>query len=105
VIAVLGGLVPLGTLAELANIGTLAAFSLISIAVIVLRKREPNLPRKFHCPGVPYIPALAILFCVFLMVQLASLTWYCFVIWLLIGLVVYFGYARSRSLLATQGAV
>ena len=104
IIAILGALVPLGTLAELANIGTLAAFSLISIAVIVLRKREPNLPRKFHCPGVPYIPVLAIVFCVFLMIQLASLTWYCFVIWLLIGLVVYFGYARSRSLLAQQGA-
>jgi len=102
IIATLGGLVPLGTLAELANIGTLAAFSLISIAVIVLRIREPNLPRKFHCPGVPYIPALAVIFCVFLMVQLASITWYCFVIWLLIGLVVYFGYARSRSLLAPQ---
>lgn len=100
IIAILGGLVPLGTLAELANIGTLAAFSLISVAVIILRIREPNLPRKFHCPGVPVIPALAIIFCVFLMVQLASVTWYCFVIWLLIGLAVYFGYARSRSLLA-----
>jgi APA family basic amino acid/polyamine antiporter len=104
VIGVLGALVPLGTLAELANIGTLAAFSLISIAVIILRKREPNLPRKFHCPGVPYIPALAVIFCVFLMAQLASITWYCFVIWLIIGLVVYFGYARNRSLLAQPNA-
>jgi APA family basic amino acid/polyamine antiporter len=102
IIGLLGGLVPLGTLAELANIGTLAAFSLISVAVIILRKREPNLPRKFHCPGVPYIPCLAILFCVFLMTELASLTWICFVVWLLIGLVVYFGYARSRSLLAPR---
>jgi APA family basic amino acid/polyamine antiporter len=102
IIGVLGALVPLGTLAELANIGTLAAFSLISVAVIVLRKREPHLPRKFHCPGVPWIPCLAILFCGFLMTQLSGLTWYCFVAWLLIGLVVYFGYARRRSLLAPQ---
>jgi len=66
----------------------------------VLRKREPDLPRKFHCPAVPLVPILAIVFCVFLMIQLASLTWICFVVWLLIGLVVYFSYARSRSLLA-----
>lgn len=102
VIAILGGLVPLTMLAELANIGTLAAFSLISIAVLVLRKREPHLPRKFHCPAVPYVPALAIIFCVFLMLQLSSITWYCFIAWLSIGLLVYFCYARSRSLLAPQ---
>lgn len=99
VIALIAGFVPLGTLAELVNIGTLAAFSLIAAAIIVLRKREPNLPRKFHCPGVPYVPALAIVFCVFLMSQLSWLTWVCFVVWLLIGLVVYFGYSRQRSLL------
>jgi APA family basic amino acid/polyamine antiporter len=100
VIALIGGLVPLGTLAELVNIGTLAAFSLIAVAVIVLRRQQPDLPRKFHCPGVPYIPALAILFCVFLMAQLGALTWACFLIWLCIGLLVYFGYARSRALVA-----
>jgi APA family basic amino acid/polyamine antiporter len=91
--------VPLHTLAELVNIGTLAAFSLIALAVIVLRKREPDLPRKFYCPAVPYVPALAILFCVFLMTQLSALTWVFFVGWLLIGLGVYFGYSRRNSLL------
>ncbi|MFC3533366.1 amino acid permease [Vogesella facilis] len=97
IIALIAGFVPLGTLAELVNIGTLAAFTLIAAAIIVLRKREPDLPRKFHCPGVPYVPALAMLFCVFLMAQLSSLTWLCFVVWLVIGLVVYFGYSRQRS--------
>ncbi|MCX7207948.1 MAG: amino acid permease [Proteobacteria bacterium] len=99
IIALIAGLVPLHTLAELVNIGTLAAFSLIAIAVVVLRKREPDLPRKFVCPGVPYIPALAVIFCVFLMTQLSAITWLCFVIWLAIGLMVYFGYSRRHSLL------
>lgn len=97
IIALIAGFVPLGTLAELVNIGTLAAFTLIAAAIIVLRKREPDLPRKFHCPGVPYVPALAMLFCGFLMLQLSALTWICFVAWLVIGLVVYFGYSRQRS--------
>ncbi|MCS3804899.1 APA family basic amino acid/polyamine antiporter [Chromobacterium alkanivorans] len=99
IIALLAGFVPLHTLAELVNIGTLAAFTLIALSVIVLRKREPNLPRKFVCPGVPYIPTLAILCCGFLMTQLSLLTWVCFIVWLLIGLVVYFGYSRRNSLL------
>ncbi|WP_277345151.1 amino acid permease [Chromobacterium fluminis] len=99
IIALLAGFVPLHTLAELVNIGTLAAFTLIALSVIVLRKREPNLPRKFVCPGVPYIPTLAILCCGFLMTQLSLLTWLCFMAWLLIGLVVYFGYSRRNSLL------
>lgn len=97
IIALIAGFVPLGTLAELVNIGTLAAFTLIAAAIIVLRKREPDLPRKFHCPGVPYVPALAMLFCGFLMLQLSALTWICFMAWLVIGLVVYFGYSRQRS--------
>lgn len=97
IIALIAGFIPLHTLAELTNMGTLAAFALIGAAIIVLRKREPNLPRKFHCPGVPYIPALAIIFCVFLMTRLSGIAWSCFLIWLVIGLVVYFGYSRKRS--------
>ncbi|RMD01216.1 amino acid permease [Aquitalea palustris] len=102
IIALIAGFIPLHTLAELVNIGTLAAFSLIAIAIIKLRKTEPNLPRKFHCPGVPYVPALAVIFCVFLMTQLSALTWLCFVVWLVIGLVVYFGYSRKNSHLHKQ---
>nr|WP_202412666.1 amino acid permease [Duganella lactea] len=99
VFGLLGALVPLQVLGELANIGTLAAFCLVSLAVIVLRRKRPDLPRAFRCPGVPVVPALAILFCGALMAFLSAVTWIAFLIWLAIGLVVYFTYARHRSLL------
>ena len=99
VFGLIAAVVPLGVLAELINIGTLAAFSLVSIAVIVLRVKRPELHRAFRCPGVPFIPLLAIAFCVVLMVFLSATTWIAFGIWLVIGLVIYFGYARRRSLL------
>jgi len=99
VFGLLGALVPLQVLGELANIGTLAAFCLVSLAVIVLRKQRPDLPRAFRCPGVPVIPVLAIVFCGALMIFLSAVTWIAFTVWLLIGLVVYFTYARHHSLL------
>nr|WP_175800735.1 amino acid permease [Burkholderia anthina] len=91
--------VPLNVLTELINIGTLAAFSLISVAVIVLRKTRPDLPRAFRCPAVPLVPLLAIAFCITLTLFLQATTWIAFLVWLTIGLVVYFAYARRRSLL------
>ncbi|SFD63918.1 amino acid/polyamine/organocation transporter, APC superfamily [Bacillus sp. OV194] len=100
--AIVGGLIPLGRLAELINIGTLFAFTLISIAVLILRKTQPDLKRPFRCPGVPVVPILAVAFCVFLMSQLAAITWYAFVIWLAVGLVIYFAYSRKRSALNTE---
>ncbi|TDG03043.1 amino acid permease [Paraburkholderia guartelaensis] len=103
IVGILFGLVaavvPLNVLTELINIGTLAAFSLISVAVIVLRKTRPDLPRAFRCPAVPIVPLLAIAFCVTLTVFLQATTWIAFLVWLAIGLVVYFTYARQRSLL------
>jgi len=103
VVGILFGLVaavvPLNVLTELINIGTLAAFSLISVAVIILRKTRPDLPRAFRCPAVPLVPLLAIVFCVTLTVFLQATTWIAFLVWLAIGLVVYFTYARKRSLL------
>lgn len=102
VFGLLAALVPLNVLTELINIGTLAAFSLVSIAVIVLRKKRPDLHRAFRCPGVPVIPLLAVAFCVMLMAYLSLVTWIAFGVWLLIGLVVYFGYARHHSLLNKQ---
>jgi APA family basic amino acid/polyamine antiporter len=104
IFGLLGALVPLNVLAELINIGTLAAFCLVSVAVIVLRKKRPDLPRAFRCPGVPVIPLLAVAFCVTLMSFLSAITWIAFVVWLVIGLVVYFGYARQRSLLNQPAA-
>jgi APA family basic amino acid/polyamine antiporter len=97
IFGLIAAVVPLGVLAELVNIGTLAAFSLVSVAVIILRKTRPDLPRAFRCPGVPVVPALAIIFCLALMSFLSVTTWIAFGIWLLLGLVIYFAYARHRS--------
>ncbi|MEA3117534.1 MAG: basic amino acid/polyamine antiporter, family [Paraburkholderia sp.] len=97
----IGAFVPLDVLAELINIGTLAAFSMVSIAVLVMRRTHPQLPRAFRCPGVPVLPLLAVAACVFLMVNLQWITWVAFLVWLAIGLAIYFGYSRRRSLLVT----
>lgn len=102
VFGLIAAVIPLNILAELINIGTLAAFTMVSIAVVVLRKKRPDLPRAFRCPGVPYVPALAVILCVGLMTFLSWVTWMAFTIWLVIGLVIYFGYARRRSLLHPQ---
>ncbi|HEU4851738.1 MAG TPA: amino acid permease [Telluria sp.] len=99
VFGLIAAVVPLGVLAELINIGTLFAFCLVSIAVIVLRKKRPDLHRAFRCPGVPLVPILAVLFCIALMAFLSKTTWIAFGIWLAAGLVIYFGYAYRRSLL------
>jgi basic amino acid/polyamine antiporter, APA family len=96
----IGALVPLDVLAELINIGTLAAFSMVSLAVLVMRRTHPDLPRAFRCPGVPVVPVLAVASCVFLMANLRWITWVAFVVWLAIGMAIYFGYSRRRSLLA-----
>ncbi|SDV46182.1 amino acid permease [Chitinasiproducens palmae] len=102
VFGLIGALVPLNVLAEVINMGTLAAFSMVSIAVLVLRRTHPALPRAFRCPGVPLVPILAVAACGFLMLNLKPVTWLAFLTWLTIGLGVYFGYARSRSKLAGQ---
>jgi len=99
IFGLIAAVVPLGVLAELVNIGTLAAFSLVSLAVIILRKKRPDLHRAFRCPGVPVVPALAIIFCLALMSFLSWHTWVAFIVWLALGLAVYFGYARQRSVL------
>jgi APA family basic amino acid/polyamine antiporter len=99
IFGLLGALVPLQVLGELVNMGTLAAFCLVSVAVMVLRKKRPDLPRAFRCPGVPVVPLLAIAFCVTLMSFLSATTWIAFLVWLAVGLVVYFAYARHRSVL------
>lgn len=98
----IGGLVPLNRLAELVNIGTLSAFILVSIGVIVLRKTQPDLRRAYRCPGVPAVPILGIMSCLFLMSQLELITWVAFLIWISIGVVVYFLYSRKNSLLNSE---
>ena len=96
---VVAAFVPLNILTELINIGTLAAFSLVSIAVVIMRKKRPDLKRTFRVPFVPLIPALAVIVCVMLMTYLSWHTWVAFGIWIVLGLIVYFTDSRKRSLL------
>src|SRR3546814_17304576 len=93
------GFVPLGRLAELANIGTLGAFVVVCAGVIVMRRTHPDLPRPFRTPASPLIPLLGMVSCGYLMLNLAAFTWTAFGAWMLIGLVVYFAYSRSHSAL------
>ncbi|HVJ50762.1 amino acid permease [Desulfitobacterium sp.] len=99
VVAIIAGITPINTVAELVNIGTLSAFVFVSIGVIVLRKTQPDLPRSFRVPWVPLIPILAAAFCLFLMFQLPLITWIRFFVWLAIGFVIYFGYGIRHSAL------
>jgi basic amino acid/polyamine antiporter, APA family len=95
---------PLVTLGELVNIGTLAAFVLVSIGVIVLRRTRPDLSRAFKVPGYPVVPILSALACFLLMGFLTAGTWLRFFVWMAIGLVIYFGYSRSHSRLANEAS-
>ena len=102
VASVLAAFLPLTDIVELVNIGTLAAFTLVSAAVIVLRRQRPDIERPFKCPAVPLVPAAAVVFCLFLITQLPTVTHLRFVVWLLIGLVVYYFYGRRRSNLSVE---
>lgn len=98
---VIAGFIPLGELAELVNIGTLAAFVMVCIGVIVLRRTRPDMHRPFVTPWSPLFPLLGALSCGALMAFLPVHTWERFIIWLAIGMVIYFGYSVRHSRLAT----
>ena len=104
VCALVAGLTPIGVLEEMVNIGTLSAFVVVSVGVIVLRRTRPDLPRAFRVPWVPWLPALSALVCLYLMINLPVETWLRFVVWLLIGLAIYFGYSRKRSRVGLEEA-
>lgn len=95
--AFVAGFTPINKVAELVNIGTLAAFVLVCAGVIVLRKTHPDIPRPFKTPLSPMSPALGIVFCLYLMFQLPLETWLRFGIWLVLGLIVYFIYSKGNS--------
>jgi basic amino acid/polyamine antiporter, APA family len=102
VVGIPAGLWDIGTFADLSNIGTLFAFILVSAGVIILRRKQPDRPRGFRVPGVPWLPMISILFCLILMVGLPLETWIRFFVWLVIGLVIYFVFSRHHSALARQ---
>lgn len=93
----IAGFINLGTLAHLVNMGTLAAFTIISIAAIVLRKKHPNIKAAFRVPLVPFVPLLSAGLCLYLALSLPRVTWTAFVIWIAVGIIVYFLYSKKHS--------
>jgi APA family basic amino acid/polyamine antiporter len=99
-VALVAALTPVGKLEYMVNIGTLAAFTLVSIAVPVLRRKRPDLHRPFRVPGSPVLPLLAAAIAIYLMLTLPTETWIRFIAWMAVGVIVYFAYGYRRSRLS-----
>src|SRR5213595_3419920 len=96
-VAVSAAFAPIGWVLELTNIGTLFAFVLVALGIVVLRRREPDRPRPFRTPWVPVLPLVSAAFCVYLMINLPLLTWLRFGLWMAIGAAIYFLYGVRHS--------
>lgn len=101
--ALIAGFLPIGEAAELTNIGILLAFVVVCISIIVLRYKRPEIPRPFKTPLMPVLPALGVVFSLWLITFLEPVTWLRFVVWFAIGMTVYLAYGRTHSLLARDG--
>ncbi|HXV18385.1 MAG TPA: amino acid permease, partial [Gemmatimonadaceae bacterium] len=97
VVAIAAGVLPIRVLSVLVSMGTLLAFVLVCIGVLVLRRTSPEIPRPFRTPGLPWVPILGAGFCILQMVALPATTWERLVIWLVLGLIVYFAYGRRSA--------
>jgi APA family basic amino acid/polyamine antiporter len=97
VVALVAGLFPIATLTQLTSMGTLLAFVMVSIGVWVLRRAEPAIHRPFRAPGMPWVAILGALICLAQMVGLPGTTWVRLVVWLAVGLAIYFGYGRRSA--------
>jgi APA family basic amino acid/polyamine antiporter len=95
-----GALLPLRILADLTNIGTLFAFSVVCAAVLIMRRLHPEAERPFRAPLSPLVPVAGILTCLMLMFSLPPENWYRLLIWLGLGMIIYFGYSRHHSVMA-----
>jgi basic amino acid/polyamine antiporter, APA family len=95
--AVIAGFLPINDAAELTNIGILLAFVVVCVAVIVLRYRRPDVPRSFRLPVMPVVPAVGVVFSLWLITFLSPVTWLRFAVWFVIGLIIYFTYGRKHS--------
>jgi APA family basic amino acid/polyamine antiporter len=104
VCALIAGAFPIALLGELVSIGTLLAFVIVSVGIIVLRRTNPEIPRPFRTPLVPIVPILAILICGYMMYSLPGDTWIRLIVWLVIGLIIYFLYGKSHSRIASSSA-
>ena len=102
VVSVVAGFVPINILGEMTSIGTLFAFVVVSIAIIILRVKRPDARRPFRVPGGHIIPVLGVVFCVYLMVSLSVMTWVRFLVWLDLGMIIYWFYGRTHSPLVDQ---
>jgi APA family basic amino acid/polyamine antiporter len=96
------GLLPIEALLEMTNIGTLFAFTVVCAAVLIMRRTNPHAERPFRCPFVPLVPVLGILSCVTLMLSLPAANWWRLIVWLFIGLVIYFSYSRHHSVMGCR---
>jgi APA family basic amino acid/polyamine antiporter len=103
-VSLFAAFVPSNVVGEMTSIGTLLAFVLVCVGVVVLRKTQPNLPRAFKTPLVPLIPILGMVACFAMMAALPIETWWRLIIWLAIGFVVYFGYSAKNSKLRNSKA-
>src|SRR6185312_6392753 len=101
--ALVGSTFTIDDIGKMVNIGTLLAFIIVCIAIMVLRRTNPSQPRPFRTPWVPVVPILGIIFNGYMMYKLGALNWYRLIIWLVIGLVVYFTYSRHHSRVQTSG--
>ena len=96
-VAVFSGITNINEMADLTNIGTLFAFVVVALGIMVMRRTNPDRPRPFRTPWVPLVPIGGIVCCVYMMIELPPITWQRFVIWMFVGLIVYLGYGVSRS--------
>lgn len=100
IMMLIAGFMPMTTVAELVNIGTLAGFALVCGGVLIMRITHPEMPRPFKVPFSPVTPLLGVLICLYLMFSLDAITWLRFFVWLAIGMIIYFVYGRKKSVLA-----